>query len=111
MARSDHIFKRSNGDFHYIDWGGAGPLAHFSHATGFCAGMYTPLAERLKSFLKVLGMDDRGHGSTKAPANPQELKNWDIFVDDLARFVENLGQPVIAMGHSRGATVSLLLAV
>ena len=73
--------------------------------------MYTPLAERLKSFLKVLGMDDRGHGSTKAPANPQELKNWDIFVDDLARFVENLGQPVIAMGHSRGATVSLLLAV
>jgi pimeloyl-ACP methyl ester carboxylesterase len=111
MARSDHIFRRSDGDYHYIDWGGAGPLAHFSHATGFCAGMYTPLAERLKSFLKVLGMDDRGHGRTKAPANPQELKNWDIFVDDLARFVENLGQPVIAMGHSRGATVSLLLAV
>ena len=56
-------------------------------------------------------MDDRGHGKTIAPAEPNKLKNWDIFVDDLERFVEHLAEPVIAMGHSRGATVSLLLAV
>jgi pimeloyl-ACP methyl ester carboxylesterase len=56
-------------------------------------------------------MDDRGHGQTRAPADPQTLKNWDIFVGDLERFVESLGKPVIAMGHSRGATVSLMLAV
>jgi pimeloyl-ACP methyl ester carboxylesterase len=56
-------------------------------------------------------MDDRGHGKTRAPTYPQKLKNWNIFVDDLERFVENLGGPVIAMGHSRGATVSLLLAI
>ena len=111
MSRQDHIFKGADGNFHFIDWGGAGPLAHFSHATGLCAGTYTPLAARLRPHLKILGMDDRGHGGTKAPANPQELKNWDIFVDDLEFFLENLGQPVIAMGHSRGATVSLLLAI
>jgi pimeloyl-ACP methyl ester carboxylesterase len=111
MAGSDRIYRGSDGNFHFIDWGGAGQLAHFCHATGLCAGTYTPLAARLTPYLKILGMDDRGHGGTKAPANPRELKNWDIFVDDLARFVEKLGEPVIAMGHSRGATVSLLLAI
>jgi pimeloyl-ACP methyl ester carboxylesterase len=111
MVRQDHTFKATDGNFHFIDWGGSGPLAHFSHATGLCAGTYTPLAERLRPHLRIFGMDDRGHGRTRAPANPQNLKNWDIFVDDLERFVENLGAPVIAMGHSRGATVSLLLAV
>ena len=111
MSRADYTFEGKDGAFHYIDWGGSGPVAHFAHATGLCAGTYSPLAERLRPHLKILGMDDRGHGRTQAPADPQTLKNWDIFVDDLERFVESLGKPVIAMGHSRGATVSLMLAV
>lgn len=111
MSRKDCTFRGKDGPFHYIDWGGSGPLAHFSHATGLCAGAYTPLAERLRPHLKILGMDDRGHGGTRAPADPRRLKNWDIFVDDLECFIESLGNPVIAMGHSRGATVSLLLAI
>ena len=111
MNREDKTFKGKDGTFHFIDWGGGGPLAHFSHATGLCAGTYTPLAERLKSHLKIIGMDDRGHGGTRAPADPQKLKNWHVFVDDLEHFVEHLGEPVIAMGHSRGATVGLLLAI
>jgi pimeloyl-ACP methyl ester carboxylesterase len=45
-----------------------------------------------------------------APADPRKLKNWDIFVEDLECFFEHLDQPVIAMGHSRGAVVSMLLA-
>jgi len=111
MAGSDHIFKGNDGDFHFIDWGGKGPLAHLSHATGLCAGTYTPLAERFKPHLRILGMDDRGHGKTRAPTNLRRLRNWDTFVDDLECFVANLAKPVIAMGHSRGATVSLLLAI
>ena len=65
--------------------------------------MYGALAERLGSRLRVLGMDDRGHGTTTAPADPGRLKNWDVFVNDLERFFEHLDEPVIAMGHSRGA--------
>ena len=111
MTRQDHCFKGTKGSFHFIDWGGSGPLAHFSHATGLCAGTYTPLAERLRPYLRMFGMDDRGHGKTRVPANPQKLKNWDGFVDDLESFFKYLAEPVIAMGHSRGATVSLLLAI
>ena len=111
MSRTDYTFQGSDGEFHYIDWGGGGPIAHFAHATGLCAGVYTPLAERLRSHLKVYGLDDRGHGKTKAPANPRSLKNWNVFVSDLEHFFESFNRPVIAMGHSRGATVSLLLAV
>ena len=104
-------FKGPGGIFHFRDWGGSGPLTHFSHATGLCAGAYTPLAQRLRPHLKMIGMDDRGHGKTQAAANPAKLKDWNAFVDDLACFFEHLAQPVIAVGHYRGATVSLLLAV
>lgn len=106
-----HTLKSPDGDFNYIDWGGSGPLAHFSHATGFCAGTYSPIAVKLSRGLRVVGMDDRGHGKTTAPADPRKLKNWDVFAGDLERFFNHMGEPVIAMGHSRGAVSSLLLAV
>ena len=107
----EKTYRSSAGDFHYFDWGGTGPLAHFSHATGFCAGMYSPLAERLLSHLRMVGMDDRGHGKTRAVTDLNKLKNWDIFAQDLERFFEHLNEPVIAMGHSRGAASSLLLTI
>jgi pimeloyl-ACP methyl ester carboxylesterase len=104
-------FNGSDGIFSFIDWGGSGPTAHFSHATGLCAGVYSPLARILRSQLKLFGMDDRGHGKTRAPADPNSLKNWNIFADDLARFFIHLKEPIIAIGHSRGAAASLLLAI
>jgi len=73
--------------------------------------MHTPLAERLVSHLRVVGMDDRGHGQTRAATDLKKLKNWDIFARDLERFFEHLNEPVIAMGHSRGAVISLLLTI
>jgi pimeloyl-ACP methyl ester carboxylesterase len=100
-----------DGEFYYLDWGGSGPILHISHATGYCAGVYTPLAERLTPAMRVVGMDDRGHGRTTVPADPRKLKDWNIFREDLAAFVRNLGSPIIALGHSRGGTVGLLLAV
>ena len=111
MPERDCTFSGPEGNFHYIDWGGTGPPAHFSHATGFCAGAYSPLMKLLGSQLDIVGLDDRGHGKTMVPADPAKLKNWDVFANDLAIFFESLSEPVIAIGHSRGATVSLLLAV
>jgi len=111
MNVAERFFEAPDGAFHYLDWGGEGPLAHFSHATGLCASTYTPLVKLLCRHLKVVGMDDRGHGRTRAAADPRRLKSWDTFAEDLERFFEHLGRPLVAMGHSRGAVASLLLAV
>lgn len=109
-AFHERTFAAPDGVFHYLDWGGDGPLLHLDHATGFCAQTYAPLAVRLSGALRVVAMDARGHGQTTAPADPARLRGWDVYVEDLARFVEHLAQPVVAMGHSRGGVVAALLA-
>ncbi len=81
--KQHRTFSGPGGDFHWIDWGGRGPLLHLSHATGFCAGVYTPLAERLLAHFRVIGMDNRGHGATSASADPTRLLDWNIFAEDL----------------------------
>ena len=111
MTEQYCTFKGPDGSFSFIDWDGSGPTAHFSHATGLCAGVYTPLADKLRPHLKMIGMDDRGHGKTSAPADPKKLSSWNICVDDLENFCDYLAEPGIAIGHSRGATASLLLAI
>jgi pimeloyl-ACP methyl ester carboxylesterase len=110
-ADSGRFVRGADGLFHVLDWGGSGPAAHLAHATGLSAGTYGPLARLLTARLHVFGMDDRGHGRTRAPCDPARLANWDVFVDDLAAVIAEQGEPVVAMGHSRGAAVSLLLAV
>ena len=109
--KQDHYYPAIDGLFHYIDWGGAGPLAHLAHATGLCAAAYTPLVSLLQHRLHIVGMDDRGHGKTTVAAVIHKLKNWNVFVDDLEGLFKTFDQPIIAMGHSRGAVASLLLAL
>ncbi len=107
---TQRFFEAPDGTFSYLDWGGDGPLAHIAHATGFCAGVYDPLAQILASRLGILGMDHRGHGRTSAPADPENLKSWNKFADDLGFFFNRLNGPVIAIGHSLGAVSSMMLA-
>lgn len=109
--KKNQQFNSKGGLFHYIDWGGKGALTHISHATGLCAHAYTPLVNLLTQDLRIVGIDDRGHGKTTAPAETSKLKNWEIFIDDLEVFLSSFQEPVIAMGHSRGAVVSMLLAL
>ncbi len=101
----------NGGEFSYFDWGGAGPLLHISHSIGLCAGVYTPFGEILKARFHVIALDSRGHGLTRAPADPGRLENWNILYEDLESFFEALDQPVIAVGHSMGGTLSLAAAV
>ncbi|MCG6909748.1 MAG: alpha/beta hydrolase [Deltaproteobacteria bacterium] len=108
--KKDGQFEGRSGRFHFIDWGGNSQYAHFSHATGLCAAAYTPLARCLTGKLHMIGLDDRGHGKTDAPADPARLKGWNVFAGDLEPFLESWKAPFVAMGHSRGAVSSLLLA-
>ena len=104
------FFEAPDGTFSYLDWGGDGPLTHIAHATGFCAGVYDPLAQMLATRLGVVGMDNRGHGRTSAPADPKNLRSWNTFADDLGFFFNRLKAPVISIGHSLGAVSSMMLA-
>jgi len=83
---------------------------HFLHATGFNAESYRGLYASLDPALDVYAMDARGHGFSKAPADPKKLRSWASYRRDLEALVETLPAPIILAGHSMGATVSMELA-
>ncbi len=98
-----------------LDWGGHGPLALLSHANGFCAAMWEPVAKTLRKHFRVLAFDARGHGdSTKLWE--REAYTWDQFVEDLIAISERLTRECelarveFAIGHSFGGTATLVAA-
>ena len=95
-----------------LDWGGAGPLALLHHATGFCKGVWAPVAELLRPHFRVIAMDARGHGDSSQPEGAAAYA-WPEFGRDLAAVAEALaaehGPVALGIGHSFGGT-SLLLA-
>ena len=83
---------------------------HFLHATGFNAESYRGLYTSLDPSLDVYAMDARGHGFSKAPADPKKLRSWVCYRRDLEALVDTLPAPIVLAGHSMGATVSMELA-
>ena len=101
----------------HFDLGGDGPPLHFLHANGYPPACYKPLFELLESQYHVFGMLLRPlWNETK----PEEIDDWHLFSEDLRLFLStypygNAGQdppePVIGVGHSVGAIVSLRAAL
>ena len=80
------FFEAPDGTFSYLDWGGDGPLTHIAHATGFCAGVYDPLAQMLVSRLVLVEWtiaDTVGHLRQLTPniskAGTLLRMIWEIF--------------------------------
>jgi pimeloyl-ACP methyl ester carboxylesterase len=86
--------------------GGSGPLLLWSHATGFHARCYLPLARRLADRFHSVGLDYRAHGDSTAPDNGRF--DWDGMAEDLAVVVDQLDRPLVAVGHSMGGAALLL---
>ncbi|MEA3020153.1 MAG: hypothetical protein QOI47_1677 [Actinomycetota bacterium] len=90
------------------DFGGDGPPLLISHATGFCAGTYLPLAGQLASRRHVWAIDYRGHGDSTAPSNGRF--DWDGMGDDLAAVLDALDlRGIDVFGHSMGGGVAMLV--
>ncbi len=83
----------------------------FLHANGFNASTYRSILAPLAGSLRVLAVDQRGHGRTTLPAVPYEKNSWLGFRDDLLSLLEALGEtPAVLAGHSMGGTACILAA-
>ena len=102
-----------------LDWGGEGPTLLLLHPNGFCAGLFDPLAQRLRGSFRCVGVDLRGHGGTDVPPGlPAAFPVGVAFVElaaDVVAVLDHLGvgQPgtseVVALGESSGGGVATLV--
>jgi pimeloyl-ACP methyl ester carboxylesterase len=89
------------------DLGGDGPPLLLSHATGFHAHVWTPLAQELASRFRCYAFDQRAHGDTETP--PGLDLAWEGIADDALAAVNGLGlERPFGVGHSSGAAALLL---
>jgi pimeloyl-ACP methyl ester carboxylesterase len=79
------------------------------HANGFNARSYRVILENLP--IHSVSLDLRGHGFSTLPYNPEKLRTFYQFRDDVLDFIDRYveGELVIA-GHSLGASVGALCA-
>jgi pimeloyl-ACP methyl ester carboxylesterase len=90
----------------HIHLGGEGELIHFSHANGF-----PPMA--YKAFLEPFTGSHEVIASLHRPLwhdDPESMKSWQVFGDDLLNLISQQKSPVISVGHSMGATAILMAA-
>ena len=92
----------------HFDFGGTGTPLHFLHANGYPPDCYKPLFEFLKTEYHVLGMSLRPLWDE---AKIDDIKDWQPFSDDLRSFLSSQPAPVIGVGHSIGAIVTLRTAL
>jgi len=83
----------------------------FLHANGFNALTYRAILAPLADRLRILAIDQRGHGATTLPIDFRGRTNWHDFRDDLLALIAALDlEDVVLAGHSMGGTSSLLAA-
>lgn len=91
----------------FYELGGSGPPLVVVHATGFCAAVLAPMAERLTASFRCLAVDQRGHGASGPP--PDGDFSWSGFAADVLALVDGLGlERPVAFGHSCGGAALLL---
>jgi pimeloyl-ACP methyl ester carboxylesterase len=93
----------------FSDFGGNGQALHFLHANGYPPACYQELMDMLAGTQHVSAMHLR---PLWPAAKPEEIGSWHPLSDDLLQFIQqqNLA-PLIAVGHSIGAIVSLRAAM
>ena len=92
----------------YFDFGSNGSPLHFLHANGYPPECYRSFLDLLQSRYHVFGMHLR---PLWKDSKPDEIQNWKPFSEDLLHFLGQRATPVIGVGHSIGAIVTLRAAL
>ena len=83
----------------------------FLHANGFNALTYRSILAPLTKDLRILAVDQRGHGATTLTAQAEGRTTWYDLRDDLLALLGTLDLTnVVLGGHSMGGTASLMAA-
>ena len=115
VSRRRIALEESGVEIALLDWGGSGPPALLHHANGFCAALWDPVAQRLRSRFRVLAIDARGHGDSSRPEGAEAF-GWGRMAGDLIavgqRLLAELGAErfALGLGHSLGGTLTLAAA-
>lgn len=93
----------------HFDLGSSGSPLHFLHANGYPPECYKALLELLQNEYHVFGMLLRPLWEN---AKLEDIQDWHPFSEDLLHFLSSTqSAPVIAVGHSIGAIVTLRAAL
>jgi pimeloyl-ACP methyl ester carboxylesterase len=92
-----------------LDWGSDGPPLLLLHPNGFCAGVFDPIAQRLRGEYRPIGVDVRGHGISDAPLTRAECGFRHAATDVLAALDAFAIDEVVVLGESLGGAVAILL--
>jgi len=92
----------------HFDFDSSGAPLHFLHANGYPPDCYRPLLELLRTEYHVFGMLLR---PLWEDAKPEDINDWKPFSDDLRLLLSSQTDPVIGVGHSIGAIVTLRAAL
>ncbi len=95
---------------HHLAGSAGSPRLLFSHATGFHAHCYLPMAELLGDRFECFGLDYRGHGETPVPAGWEV--EWTRFGADALVVSSHLAPRagLLGIGHSMGGAALLMAA-
>lgn len=93
----------------YLQYNSEGSAAHFYPANGFPVGAYSQFLKHLsqKYQLNCLSLRPCWPGI----GEPKGQTNWELYADDLIAFLEQqYDEPIVGIGHSQGATATLIAA-
>ncbi len=96
-------------DFYHFSKKSSKPLLHLSHANGFLPPTYKRALQPLEKHFQIISLKIRPLWEGE---NPNQLKHWSLFADDLIRGLDSIGaKGIAAVGHSLGGVVTLYAAV
>ncbi|HUN21729.1 MAG TPA: alpha/beta hydrolase [Anaerolineales bacterium] len=90
-----------------VQFGGAGTPLHFAHSNGFPPATFSELLDELTAVGRVFALEQRPLWQA---SSPQRVGWWDM-ADDLADFLQQQERPLVGMGHSLGAVLTLRVAM